>query len=133
MSTTILLELVKVECCNCGCVYGLTETMERRMRDSHALFYCPNGHSQYFPGETEAEKLKRQVAQLQTSIEHKDANISSLREQRSALERSRAALKGVHTRTCNRVKNGVCPCCNRTFANLAAHMHTKHPDFKAAE
>ena len=28
-------------------------------------------------------------------------------------------------------QNGVCPCCTRTFPNLAAHMKTKHPDFGA--
>ncbi len=131
--STIFVTLNAVECCNCGCIFGMTAEMDSRLRENHKSFTCPNGHSMHYTQETEAEKLKRQVAQLQTSIEHKDANISSLREQRSALERSRAALKGVHTRTCNRVKNGVCPCCNRTFANLANHMHSKHPDFKAAE
>jgi hypothetical protein len=30
------------------------------------------------------------------------------------------------------VANGVCPCCNRTFQNLARHMAGKHPDYEEA-
>jgi hypothetical protein len=28
-----------------------------------------------------------------------------------------------------KAKAGVCPCCNRTFKQLADHMKVKHPDF----
>ncbi len=101
--------------------------------NTHQQFYCPAGHSQYYPQKSDAEKLRDEVARLQTNIEHKEATVSHLREQNSKLERSRAALRGVHTRTCNRVKNGVCPCCNRSFGDLSRHMATKHPDFHAAE
>lgn len=27
-----------------------------------------------------------------------------------------------------RTAAGVCPCCNRSFVQLARHMKTKHPD-----
>lgn len=133
MSTTMFLTLTTIECANCGIPFGISADFEKRRREDHKGFMCPSGHSNVFPQETEAEKLKREVARLQTTVEHKEATISSLRDQRAALERSRAALRGVHTRTCNRVKNGVCPCCNRTFSNLANHMATKHPDFNAVE
>lgn len=32
-----------------------------------------------------------------------------------------------------RVKNGVCPCCNRSFQNLKRHMNTKHPNWSENE
>ncbi len=127
----MFLTLTTIECANCGVPFGVTKDYEDRRRADHKGFFCPSGHSNVFNHETEAERLKREVAQLQTNLEHKEARISSQREQMAALERSRSALRGVHTRTCNRVKNGVCPCCNRTFANLAAHMETKHPTFNA--
>ena len=38
-------------------------------------------------------------------------------------------MKGQVTRIKKRVANGVCPCCNRTFKDLAAHMSTQHPDY----
>ncbi len=28
-----------------------------------------------------------------------------------------------------RIVSGVCPCCNRTFQNLARHIAGQHPDF----
>lgn len=42
-------------------------------------------------------------------------------------------MKGVATRLKNRAAHGVCPCCNRTFQQLARHMSAKHPDFKTAD
>ncbi len=32
------------------------------------------------------------------------------------------------SRQLKRVNKGVCPCCNRTFVNLANHMKTTHPE-----
>ncbi|HEX9950777.1 MAG TPA: hypothetical protein VGB53_03340 [Rubricoccaceae bacterium] len=37
-------------------------------------------------------------------------------------KRRAAAQKGAHTRTKKRIAAGVCPCCNRTFQDLARHM-----------
>ena len=42
-----------------------------------------------------------------------------------------SAQKGVTTRLKNRVQKGVCPCCNRYFAQLQRHMTTQHPNFAA--
>jgi len=44
-------------------------------------------------------------------------------------KRQKAAAKGQLTKTKRRVANGVCPCCNRTFADLSAHMHGQHPEY----
>ncbi len=32
-------------------------------------------------------------------------------------------------RTRKRVGSGVCPCCSRTFQQLARHMKAKHPAY----
>ncbi len=37
------------------------------------------------------------------------------------------------TKVKKRAANGVCPCCNRTFSDLARHMKAKHPDFAEGE
>lgn len=51
-------------------------------------------------------------------------------------ERSHSTTRGHLTRERKkkeqletRAANGVCPCCHRTFKQLARHMKTKHPDF----
>lgn len=70
----------------------------------------------------ERDRLAQRCAQ-------KDDEILRQREIREAAERRASALKGVATRMRNRAAAGVCPCCNRTFSQLATHMKKQHPDF----
>jgi hypothetical protein len=35
------------------------------------------------------------------------------------------------TKLKKRTSAGTCPCCTRTFANMAEHMKKQHPDFVA--
>ncbi len=48
------------------------------------------------------------------------------REAKAESERKQIAT--AHRKMRTRVMNGVCPCCNRTFQNLMAHMKTEHPE-----
>ena len=92
-------------------------------------FYCPAGHPQVFvSGESQETKLRRErdrlkqnTAMLEDSLRHANAD-------RDAARRSASAYKGTATRMKNRAKAGVCPCCNRTFLNLARHMKSQHTD-----
>jgi hypothetical protein len=52
-----------------------------------------------------------------------------MQDERDTAERRRRAEKAAKTKIKNRVAKGVCPCCNRTFQNLADHMKSKHPDY----
>jgi chemotaxis response regulator CheB len=51
---------------------------------------------------------------------------------RSDFTREHSATRAQLTKTKKRVANGVCPCCNRTFKQLARHMKAKHPEFVGA-
>lgn len=31
-----------------------------------------------------------------------------------------------------RIRNGVCPCCNRSFKDVHRHMKSQHPEFNPA-
>lgn len=117
-------------CIKCGVLFAMPETWQAEFRRTHQIFMCPAGHSQFYPGETDAEKLRKQVAQLQTTIERNEAYEATLRAEKSELRRKCSAVRGVVTRIKNRVGAGVCPCCNRSFQCLARHMETKHPDFR---
>ncbi len=104
---------------------ALDEAAKRSRGPNGIQFYCPYGHVQhYIQGETEADKLRRERDRLQQRIAQKDDEIKDL-------ENRRRAAVGQVTKLRNRVGNGVCPCCSRNFANLARHMHTKHPDWAA--
>lgn len=135
---TVETELVTEECCHngCGVLFAMTAEFVRERRKDHALWYCPNGHSQHYSGKNEEERLKAQLEEERRQRQRAEQNIAYWQDEakeageRAAHERNRAnGYKGHATRISRRVKHGVCICCNRTFKDLAAHMATKHPTF----
>ncbi len=109
-------------CYKCGVAFGMTVDFQRRRLKDRKSFYCPSGHSQVYVGKTEQQKLKEKLA----SAERKAAKLEAEKWQAKD-EAERESKK--YGRLRERVKNGVCPCCNRTFQNLARHMKTKHPEW----
>lgn len=125
---------VTIKCCQCGEEFGLQQATHDTLRRSSANFHCPFGHKQHFPqGPSEEDKLRRERDRLKQQMAYKDDQIREARE-RADKERNRAnGYKGHATRITKRAKAGVCPCCNRTFKQLAAHMASKHPQFTPIE
>lgn len=116
-------------CAVCGIQFAAPEHYVKKRRDDHKDFYCPNGHVLVFTGESEAQKLRAEL-----EVERKRTKFWSDQSDRKRAEvevekRRTAAARGQVTKIKNRVGNGVCPCCNRTFQNLQRHMHTKHPGY----
>lgn len=121
--TSIDLELV--DCANCGVIFGLPAHLAEARRRIGGSCYCPNGHYLSWKS-TELDRLQREVNAARVAV-------AAARDQLGAAERSNAALRGVITKERKRVGNGVCPCCNRTFANLARHMDGVHPGYADSE
>lgn len=125
-------QLTVVHCCDCGMAFAMPADYDRRRRNDHKWFWCPAGHEQHFIGETEAEILRRQLEQAN----RRAMRLSATADQAAARADHEAArargYKGQLTKTKKRVGNGVCPCCNRSFGDLAKHMASKHPDFGGA-
>lgn len=120
------------KCWKCGAWWGMTEDLHAlaRQRGSDLTVYCPNGHGGVFmPYDTEADKLRRERDQLTQRLAEKDDEIARQRDRAEREERRVSAAKGQITRLKNRASHGVCPCCNRTFADLARHMAGKHPGY----
>jgi hypothetical protein len=86
----------------------------RNFKEKGTAHFCPNGHSQSF--------TKSEVSRLREQLEAKERELRASKCETLAerLEREKAERK------LNRVRRGVCPCCNRSFQNLARHMETKH-------
>jgi len=108
-------------CANCGIVYAISEHYTNRLRESHATFYCPNGHAQHFPQDNEAEGLRKE-------LKRKEQELSDIVGQKITIENELNAVIKKSKRDLKRLTNGVCPCCNRTFSNLHNHMKKQHPD-----
>lgn len=134
MATQTFTEtLVVLHCYACRCAFGITEDHYNRARRSSSVeFYCPNGHDQVF-SETSEQKLQRELANERRRLDSESARVTSLRDQLEATERSLRGHKAAKTRIKNRIANGVCPCCNRSFKDLARHMAGQHPAFAGEE
>jgi hypothetical protein len=136
-----MTRFIEIRCCQCDEIFGMCGATYQTLERSGATWHCPFGHRQHFTlGPSEADKLRAalQKQEQETRKAREEAERERRwrlegQEQRQHLERRLAATRGVNTRMRNRVANGVCPCCNRTFVNLARHMSTKHKGFVAEE
>jgi hypothetical protein len=121
-------------CVRCKCEVWIPDALYEAADHGRGAvkFYCGYGHGQVFAvGESDANKLRRERDLLAQRIAERDDEIKRQREMRQETERRLSATRGVVTRIRNRVGHGVCPCCNRTFGNVARHMASQHPTWCA--
>lgn len=138
MTTFITTALNPVTCCHIGCgvQFGIEADYMKRLRETHEWFYCPNGHQQHFTGETEAERLKRQLTQTEACLTYARADTQRARERANHTENRLRSTKGVVTRMKRKIVAGRCVCCSRQFKDLESHMKVQHPKWdpdKAAD
>jgi len=121
-------ELERTTCYQCGVEFA-SPALEQRRRDGKS-FWCPNGHCQCWT-ETESSRLRKELEKTKEylSSAQVDRDVA-----RNDAKWARATAKGNATKLRNikeRIGRGVCPCCNRTFVQLARHMADKHPKYIA--
>lgn len=125
-------ELSIVHCGKCGGSYAIAERFRERCREDGTGWHCPYCRTSWgYFGQTLAQKLEKQLAASNARLDQERAESAHQRKLRRSAERSAAIVKGLHRKTKERIKAGVCPCCNRTFQNLARHMAGQHPDYAA--
>jgi len=124
MATLTFTETITFEqknCHTCGVPYALTEDYVSRRRKDHATFYCPNGHAAYYPQDNEEEKLRKE-------LKRKEQELANIVSEKIIMENILNDEIKEKDKKLKRLTNGVCPCCNRTFANLHNHMKKQHPE-----
>lgn len=114
-------------CCQCGIEWGMTRALRAQRLDDGDWFYCPNGHGQHFTKSTKDElrEAQRKLASVREDLRVRSVELAAARDE---LSQSQSELK----RQTQRSKGGACPCCNRSFVQLARHMKAKHPDYVEA-
>lgn len=117
-----------VYCCKCSMPFAVPASIRSGWVEQGDNFYCPSGHSQHYT-ESDVQKLKKELAQEKKYKEWALQAANQNRDRADTAEKSRNAYKGIANKIKTRIKSGVCPCCNRTFKQLAAHMKNKHPRF----
>lgn len=108
-------------CPACGVSQGVpTDLIKKAHADHSRSIYCPNGHSWHYTGETDAERETRYRKQAEDRAARIQAELDRT-------EASRRAWKGQTTKLRNRAAAGQCVYCGRTFANVLAHVSSRHP------
>lgn len=125
---TIIVDSKTFTCCKAGCgiVFAVPAWFESSRREDHQLWYCPNGHGQQFTSESDAEKFRRErdIAKQQNARLEEEA-----RQERARAEKAEQAVRNLKKRT----SAGTCPCCQRSFSNMAVHIRKQHPQFLAEQ
>lgn len=127
-------ELVVVDCCKCYIRFAIPAELDRHACEyssaAHPRNYvsitCPAGHKWHYTGRNEEQELARKLKDQRDRA-------GRLAHERDQAKASAAAHKGHNTRIRKRIANGICPCCNRTFKDVARHMKSQHPEFSQQE
>lgn len=116
------IDFTMLECGGCGIPFYVPTKWKNEKVAKHGHFHCPNGCGRKFTSETAEEKLEKELERVkqQQAKELGDLQNRWLDEMGRA-NKLEKQLKRVH--------KGVCPCCKRTFSQLARHMTAKHPEF----
>lgn len=138
---TLIVEkkLITETCCNCGMLFAMTSEFKNdrlKRRPNDYTFYCPRGHPQHYTGPSVARRLQQQLDEERSLRQRAEQSVAmwadDAREARASAEKERQRANGYKshaTRITKRAKAGVCPCCNRTFKQIADHMARQHPEF----
>ena len=124
MQTTTTYTII--DCPECNVLFAITDQFEERRRADGNSFYCPSGHSMSY-----GDSLKDQLRRAKDANARLTSRLDQVKADRDQTELRRRAAVGQATKIRKRIANGVCPCCNRSFADLARHMQSKHPEYAA--
>ncbi len=123
-------DLTTINCGECGGVYAIAQRYHQTCYEEGSAWNCPYckvGWG-FACNNGENDRLRRQLKAALSAEQRERAAHDQTRSALEHTERRRRAEKAAKTRVRNRVAAGVCPCCNRTFQNLARHMQSQHPE-----
>jgi uncharacterized Zn finger protein (UPF0148 family) len=123
-----------VACASCGVRFGIEGGLYRRaVTKAEGSVFCPAcGKESCWRESADQKRIKELEQKLKWETDHAQRQIDLKEKAQANLSAAKASLsatKAVVTRMKGRVAAGVCPCCNRTFKQLASHMKHKHPQF----
>lgn len=117
-------------CPNCGIPYGLDKDFDRRNNEENRGWYCPRGHSVVFT-KSDLAKAQEEAERERGRRLRAEARAIASEDQARAAERSARATRGHLTRLRQRIANGVCPWCKRSFSDVRRHVAGQHPEHVA--
>lgn len=121
--------LIVEECCNCGIAFAMPKDFQLQRRNDKGRFFCPNGHGQSYTRSTE-QILRQQLEDEKRYRQWDKEKISSLSHELQHQKYKTMAERSAKARLKKRIAAGTCPCCKRTFSNMARHIAHQHPNYR---
>lgn len=81
------IKMTLITCATCHVPFAIAEDMVGRLRKCHNSFYCPNGHSNVYCGETKEEELEKQLLAKSREISAKETFIHRLQTEIQTLRK----------------------------------------------
>lgn len=125
-----------VQCPTCSITYAIPAKLVRSARKWRGdmangwKLCCPLGHTWWYVGETEAERLERQLEWARDRAGRLASQLDQTAAQLRGTKAAKTRIKNDRDRLKQRATAGVCPHpeCHRHFSNLERHVATKHPE-----
>ena len=117
------VQFVAVSMDGCGHVTALPRAVYDQRREDHQGFWCSTcGRENYFPRQSDLELALEAQARAEEQAK-------SAERRAQYAENSLRVTRGHLTRIKRRIAAGVCPCCKRSFRDLARHMTGQRPGY----
>lgn len=97
--------------------HAIPQVMFDSCKREGGFWHCPNGHSRGWAEGSDKIEMNKMRRERDLAVQEQ----ARLAEEATTKEREIIRLK-------KRSAAGICPCCTRTFTNMARHMKTKHPE-----
>ena len=124
LSVETITEFYIETCFSCGCEFAMTMDFYKNRQRMKDTFYCPAGHSQHYTGKSDIQLRREAEARERAALDQLQAAEAETKRVKRELKQTQAE----QNRQAQRSRGGVCPCCDRSFVQLARHMKTKHPE-----
>ena len=81
------------ECITCGIRFTVPDYYQRRRKEDHVPFHCPNGHNQYYGGTNDKDLVKKYKAALKEIAELEVGKLFNKDTLQLAIKTAQLALK----------------------------------------
>ena len=119
----------QITCPNCGIVFEVHEDWLQARFEDLRIFYCPNGHELSYK-KSPLQALQEKKEQMERSLQ---AQLNEARHAQLVAEKAAKKALSDKRKVERRIAHGVCPCCNKVFADLSNHMMENHKDYRLPE
>lgn len=128
---SVEVTLTEMNCGECGGTYAINERYRRQKYEKgNSGWNCPYCKTTWgYFDDSENDRLKKEKNKLERRLTLEQNRRESAEAETKKANNKLRAEKAAKTKLKNRIKHGVCPCCTRTFKNLARHMKGQHPEY----